>query len=387
MMLDRLETETSSLAHETNADRVHNIDYICFANCSGYSQASLDYIRSLEKSGANVKLTVIHKKIIKDTFSKTDLEWMDGLVNSSQPVYDCIQIRHIIPPRWGRIRAAKHIVSMSTFETFDPPSDWISKMNQVKLCVFPSDFNLRSFRHAGLISESVKIPHCFNDKIWHKNVCKLDNHDNFSFLCVGTWRQRKNWKNLLKGFLDNFNNKDSIQLVIKTDKPSLCNQEIKKVKHLLSSNRSDWPKVIVETRVFDEVGMARFIKSHNCLISASLGEGFCLPPMHAMSLGVPVIVSNVGGCSEYASEDRCTIIEPQGYELIPIIDNLPQFKNKKWARITEKSIYLAMKRVLENQVEIKNKAELASVFVNKSFNYEIVGKSLKGAIGEYVIAS
>jgi glycosyltransferase involved in cell wall biosynthesis len=337
-MQGHLETGIYSSAHDSIGDLP--IEYICFANCSGYSQASIDYIKSLELYGENVRLNVIHKKIIESSFSKKDIKWMKRLTSSFKSTYDCVQIRHIIPPRWGRLKAAKDIISMSTFETFDPPKDWIHKMNQVKLCIFPSEFNLKTFRHAGLTSNSIKIPHCFNGNIWHKDVCRLDSYDDFSFLCVGTWRQRKNWRNLIKGFLENFNNKDSIQLVIKTDKPSLCNQEIRKVKLLLSSERKDWPRIIVETRVFDEIGMSRFIKSHDCLISASLGEGFCLPPMQAMALDVPVIVSDVGGCREYANEDRCEIISPQGYEIISVIDNLPQFKNKKWARITEENIYL-----------------------------------------------
>jgi glycosyltransferase involved in cell wall biosynthesis len=377
--------ETSSLVHNVIGNKL--IEYICFANCSGYSQASLDYIKSLDMLGAKVKLNVIHKKIIEDSFSKKQIDWMRGLTSSFETVYDCVQIRHIIPPRWNRLRAAKNVISISTFETFDPPSDWIPKMNQVKLCIFPSEFNVKTFINSGLTSNIVKIPHCFNDQIWHDNICALDNYDNFSFLCVGTWRQRKNWKNLLKGFLDNFNNKDNVQLVIKTDKPSLCSQEVKKVKHLLSNNRKDWPKIIVETRVFDEISMARFIKSHDCLISASLGEGFCLPPMQAMAVGVPSIVSNVGGCGEYANDDRCVMIEPEGYELIPIIDNLPQFKNKKWARITEKSIYLAMKKVLENKSEIKKKAIKANEFVHNNFNYRVIGKKFIDAIEEYVSAS
>ncbi len=378
-MLDRLKMETSSLVHR---DISMYVNYICFANCSGYSQASLDYIKSIERRGVSVNLSVIHKKIIESSFSKKDLQWMRGLVNSFVPDYNCIQIRHIIPPRWNRLDSSKNIVAMSTFETFDPPMDWIKKMNSTKMCIFPSDFNVKTFKAAGLTAPAVKIPHCFNPKVWHKDVCKLDNYDKFSFLCVGTWRQRKNWKNLIKGFLNNFNNKDNVQLVIKTDKTSLCNQEIKKIKHLLSSIRRDWPEIIVETRVFDEIGMSRFIKSHDCLISASLGEGFCLPPMQAMALGVPVIVSNVGGCREYSRDDRCTIIEPRGHEIIKVMDNLPQFKNKKWARITEEGIYLAMKQVLENKNKIQHKAEMANEFVNNNFTYDIIGNLLCGVLME-----
>ncbi|MAH42672.1 hypothetical protein CL614_03015 [archaeon] len=378
MMQNRQEMETYSSVHSSLCD--YPIEYICFANCSGYSQASMDYIKSLESCGETVKLNVIHKKIIESSFSRKDIQWMKGLESSFKSTYDCVQIRHVIPPRWGRIKAAKNVIAMATFETFDPPKDWIGRMNQVKLCIFPSEFNLKTFRHSGLTSDSIKIPHCFNSDIWHDGVCQLDNHDNFSFLCIGTWRQRKNWRNLIKGFLENFNNKDNVQLVIKTDKPSLCNQEVRKIKTLLSSTRKDWADIIVETRVFDEIGMSRFVKSHDCLISASLGEGFCLPPMQAMALGVPVIVSDVGGCSEYISEDRCEIISPQGYEIISIIDNLPQFKNKKWARITEKSIYLSMKRVLENKEEMKKKSKLANEFVNNNFTYNIVGKLFSDAI-------
>jgi hypothetical protein len=46
-----------------------------------------------------------------------------------------------------------------------------------------------------------------------------------------------------------------------------------------------------------------------------------------------------------------------------------------------------MKRVLENEEEMKRKSKLANEFVNNNFTYEIVGKALSNAIRENTNAS
>jgi glycosyltransferase involved in cell wall biosynthesis len=131
--------------------------------------------------------------------------------------------------------------------------------------------------------------------------------------------------------------------------------------------------ILFENKVFDEKILPKFIKSVDCLVSPTMGEGFNLPGLQCMSLGVPVIITNFSGCTDYANEKTATLLEPNGFILRNNMDNIPQFKNRKWAFLEVKKIQESMRYVFKNQNQAKIKANSAYSFVRDKFNYKIVG--------------
>ena len=113
-------------------------------------------------------------------------------------------------------------------------------------------------------------------------------------------------------------------------------------------------------------------KSVDCFVMATLGEGFGLPAMQCMALNVPVIITNFSGCQDYAKDENCTLLEPQGFMIHSNMDNIVQFNNRKWPRITIDSVRQALRHVFDNYELAMYKADKAYEYVHKNFNYDVV---------------
>ena len=113
-----------------------------------------------------------------------------------------------------------------------------------------------------------------------------------------------------------------------------------------------------------------------------MGEGFLLPGLQCMALNIPIIVTNFSGVQDYATESTANLIQNEGFVQLSDMDGIPQFKRKKWAFITVKSIQQKMRYVLENQEEVKKKAINGYDFVHKNFNYTVIANKFSDMIKE-----
>jgi glycosyltransferase involved in cell wall biosynthesis len=215
------------------------------------------------------------------------------------------------------------------------------------------------------------IPHCLDISMFNPNVEPECKRDKFTFLFFGTWKKRKGWPQLIEAFLKEFDISDNVQLLIKTDRIMKSQQDIANLKQSLGLSLKETAPIIYEGRILTELELPRFIKSVDCLISPTLGEGFCIPGLQSMALEVPIIITNFSGCCDYATQETATLIEPNGFILLNDLDDIKQFVNKKWAYITADSVRKAMRDVILNYTNMKEKAKIGCNFVSSFFNYSI----------------
>lgn len=266
-----------------------------------------------------------------------------------------IRIYHCVPDYYKRFRGKEGGIGFATFENPVFPSYWLPLLSMNDVIIVPSQFNYNTF--SPIIKQPVfKIPHCLDFSKWHPTVNKMFILNKFTFLFLGTWKKRKGYPQLLQAFTENLA-KENIRLVIKSGKnEQLENLEDSRIK-VISDEFSD-----------DE--MPSFIKSFDCLVMPTLGEGFGLTAIEAMAVGVPVIVTNYSGCQDYANQDTSWLLEPENFQEIANLDNLKQFRNLSWPVISSSQISAKMKEVIENPNLRKIKAENALYFVRDNFNYD-----------------
>lgn len=343
------------------------IDYVCFMNQTGYGQAAMDYVFALDQSGKyDVRLNILHS-ITDQPFSKESLKKIKSL--ASKPIdSNAIQIFHSIPTMQRRVnKRLKKTIGFATFESFSPPNSWISILNMNDAAICPSQFNEKIFKNSKLNRPTFHIPHCIDFNKWHPDVSPMYNYDKFSFLFVGTWRRRKGWDILLEAWLKAFDASDNVQLVIKTDKIEKAQSDVN--VYLKKSKKVSAP-ILFEKNIIKEDLMPSFYKSFNCLVSPNLGEGFGLTPVQAMSVDVPVIVTNFSGCKDYATKDRCILLNPKGFLHRDNMDNIHQFSQQKWPRITIESISDSMKYCVDNYSSVQLLSKNANNYVKNEYNYE-----------------
>lgn len=347
------------------------INYACFLNSSGYSMAAQNYIEALEQTGQfDIKISPFSGKPAKPAISDEKYEFFMRMVKKKDDE-ERILIYHCIPTIQRRIKSHKKNIGFATFETFQPPDTWGTLLNKNDAIITPSQFNYKIFSHMKINKPLYYIPHCIDLNIYNKDVKPWKQYDKYTFLFMGIWRERKGYKQLFEAWLKEFDDKDNVQLVIKTDKPKKAEKYFNSFKKQVRLNRGFAP-VFFENKVFSEKELPGFVKSVDCLVSPSMGEGFGYPGLQCMTLGIPVIIANHSGCSEYANKEVVTLIESKGFVLRSNMDNIPQFRSRKWAFIEVKKIQEAMRYVVNNKKEVHKKAGLAYSYVREKFNYKVV---------------
>lgn len=348
----------------------YSLDYACYLNSSGYAQAAVDTILALDASGNyDIRITCFHDAPARAAFSRPVYEKLKAM--TKKPINrQAVRVFHCIPDQQARVERMKHNISFATFETFEPPSHWSKILNRSDAVVCPSLFNYKIFAHAGVTKPIFHVPHCIDTDQWNKDVGKMHSYDKFTFLFVGTWKRRKGWPQLIEAWCREFSSKDNTQLIIKTDKVDVAERNCHAEMNNLRGIKKDIAPILFERTIFDNSRLPAFFKSANCLISPTLGEGFGLPAMQCMALGVPVITTDFSGCQDYANENTCTLLKPTGFMLYDCIDAIPQFKNKKWPRITIQNIQDAMRHVLSSTEVICQKSQNAYEYVRSNFAYD-----------------
>ena len=91
--------ENQALATLSSAPKV---DYYSFLAPTGYTQAAMDNLKSMQVSGVNIALRCVHGKMVGTGFSMTERNWLASLLSKKHLDIDA-QIVHDIPPRWNVI--------------------------------------------------------------------------------------------------------------------------------------------------------------------------------------------------------------------------------------------------------------------------------------------
>lgn len=360
---------------------LHRLEYACFLNHSGYSQAAQNYIYALDKTGRyDIKVSIFGDRPSKPSISDDKYEYFMKMIRKEGD--NRILIYHCIPNLQRRIKQnKKNSIGFATFETYQPPDEWAHILNNNDAIVTPSEFNYRIFSHMPIKKPIYYIPHSIDFDKYNIDVSPLYAYEKFTFLFMGIWKERKGYKQLIEAWLREFSTTDNVQLLIKTDRPHAAVAYIDKYKKEIGIKQGFAP-IIVENKVFDEKDLPRFIKSVNCLISPTMGEGFGYPGLQCMALGIPVIITNFSGCQDYANNDTSVLIEPSGFVLKNNMDGIPQFRNKKWAFIEVSKIRKAMRYALNNPKILENKSRHAYRHVRNRFDYSIVEHKFSNMIRE-----
>jgi glycosyltransferase involved in cell wall biosynthesis len=365
---------------------MRKVEYVCFANRSGYAQAAQDLMVALHSSGRyDLGMLCLHGQ--PDHISVTPERYeliMKLCERDFVPDKDSFQVFHCIPEMQLRVTRMKKSVGFATFETFQPPEVWIPILNQNDVVICPSHFNAKIFEHAGVKKPIVHIPHCVDTTAYNPQTLPSDKQEPYTFLFMGTWKERKGWKHLIEAWFREFDVGDNVRLVIKTDKITQSRNDIERLKSSLGFSKKETAPIVHETRVLTEAELPRFIKNSDCLVSPTLGEGFGLPGLQAMALEVPVIITNFSGCTDYATSETATLIEPTGYRLIQELDTISQFSNRKWANVEVQSVRWSMRYVLCNADIVKTKAKRAAEIVARDYSYGETVKRFDAMVDSYL---
>jgi glycosyltransferase involved in cell wall biosynthesis len=347
---------------------MRKLSYVCFTNFSGFAYAAKCNIEALlpyyDISVSSLDFG-FNKKINSHNY--------DELVKLAQKPFDvtCVQVFHCLPDFQRRFRHTASTIGYGTFETTDPPKRWVEHYNvKNKALVVPSLFNLKIFKEAGVKIPIFYIPHCLDFNKYNLQVIPTFKSTKFRFLFMGAWKERKGYEILLNAFYEEFKADENVELVLKTNaiygaKPELAILRAQKI-----ANLGKYPEVKIDCNLLDDSDLPGYIKSFNCLVAPHSGEGFGLPGLQAMAVGVPIIITNYSGCQDYANTETAILLEPEGFVEKPCLDGVPQFLHSSWAYISVSQVREKMRKVYSDSTLCQEKVLKAYEFVKDRFNYE-----------------
>lgn len=359
-----------------------NVKYACYVNKTGYSQSAIDTIFMMRDTGLyNIQIVPIGA-VELSAFDEQDRRSISSMI-SNDVRKDFVSISQCMPSIQAVHRRGKKNIGFSVYETVNPPLDigmkWRNSLSKNDVNIAPSMFCYREF----MSLENVRyIPHVIDINIYNGGIKKKIAYDRFSFLFMGTWRQRKGYEVLIESWMSEFDNRDNVQLVIKTDRKDVAEKYIERFKKDSVYKNKNTAPIVVNSSTMTRSEVASFVASHHCMVSPSMGEGFGIPCMQALSIGIPIITSNLTGQSEYANDETAILLKNNGWIYHNEVDVYPQFKNNKWIYITSDDLSNKMRYVVNNYAESRKKAQVGKRLVHEKFVFSVVQNAFNNMISD-----
>jgi glycosyltransferase involved in cell wall biosynthesis len=224
---------------------------------------------------------------------------------------------------------------LTMWETNWLPPQFSEYLHLFDTVIVPSMHNWELFSQ---FHDNVRvIPLGVDRGVWYPKA-RPDNKK-FKILCGGSEWYRKGLDVVLKVFLEM--NLPDAELHIKIVPP-----------YLSAPDNLDYPNVVVHNKWMTVEAEADLVRSADCFISVSRGEGFGLMPLQAISAGVPTILSDAHGHREFS--DLATHRIPT--RSVPTNEGVWQNMGD-WDEPEFDAIFSAIKDLYDNRDRYRQQAE------------------------------
>jgi glycosyltransferase involved in cell wall biosynthesis/Flp pilus assembly protein TadD/GT2 family glycosyltransferase/ferredoxin len=222
----------------------------------------------------------------------------------------------------------KYIAS-TVFETNAIPPSWVTPLNNMDEIWVPSEFNVETFRKAGVRPDLIKIvPYGFDPKPFNPDQVpplELPGCNGFVFLSVFEWAHRKGWDVLIEAYFKAFKDEDDVTLVVKC-LPNQSEQVKRDAATLMERLKVDpgcQPNIVFLNTVFNKNELASLYQRADAFVLPSRGEGWGMPYIEAMCMGKPTIGTRWGGQLTFMNDENAYLIDIDG--LRPVSESQTRF--------------------------------------------------------------
>ena len=393
-----------------------------FFSGGGFADEAITYVREINKFGDEFPVSIVNAP-----FDSKDRSFLAGqprdvledLVMMHRQSFDpknSVVICHYqpsfyasnnavsCPPRQPSEYPPRYSISRTMFETNSIPADWPKELEKFQEIWVPTQFHVETYRKAGVPSEKIfKIPEAVDTEYFDPDAANVTpfplpnyRYGDFVFLSIFKWEVRKGWDILLTSFLKAFTKKDRVCLYILTHGfgsriPSLENilLDIQANMDGFFDNdvtysddtsgektRENWPCIRIISQMVAQTSMPALYKSANAFVLPTRGEGWGLPIVEAMSMGLPVIATDWSGPSEYLTTENSFPLPIDGLTLTYSGDfqQTGRTKGHRWASPSVPELVRLMKYVSDpqNKEEIKAKGNQARRDMTEKYCFKCI---------------
>jgi len=391
---------------------------------SGYGEQARFALRSL---ASRPDLYDIH--IITTGWGKTswifennfERKWIDDIINKTSEYIQAggkfdMSLQVTIPNEWERL-AKYNIGYTAGIETTKVAPEWIEKANMMDKIVVVSNHAKNVFEDTNYLLRNDKNETAtflcttpievvnYPIKRFAPVDLNLSFENDFNFLCLAQWGPRKNVKNTVKWFVEEFHD-DNVGLVVKMFQVKNCHMDklscMSKLKQLLSEYPDRKCKVhLIHGNMTDEEVNALYTHPKlKAFVTLTHGEGYGLPLFEAAYNGMPIIAPSWSGHCDFlyapvkkkgSNKARIKpLFAKVEYDLRPIqkeaVWNGVLQQDSMWCFARENSYKRQLRQVYKAHSRFVGQAKKLKKYLSENFTEDIMYSKFVGAIQENAVA-
>lgn len=287
---------------------------------------------------------------------KTEL-FNSGVLLNEQFQDQKVGLLYSYPNGVTQLRTAVRLI-MTMFESDKIPVDWPDYLKMADEVIVPSKWCADVFQKSGITT--TVVPLGYNDKVF-KYVDRrvpMEHDEPFTFIHYSSFNIRKGFFEVLEAFSKEFKHDEPVKLILKSTD----------ARPLIPVMKSEYPNIDCIFGHWSEADLAALLGGANCMVYPSRGEGFGITPLEAMATGLPAIVPNAHGISEYFNSNY--MLEVKADERCPGL--YQSFKGQDVGEMVICDIddlRKQMRYAYNHQAEMKELGKSASDYV-KQYTYE-----------------
>jgi hypothetical protein len=233
----------------------------------------------------------------------------------------------------------------------------------------------------------IEVVHYPTKEITKKKIdIKLEN--DFNFLSVAQWGPRKNMKNTIRWFLEEFKDEE-VGLIVKTNIAKNCLLDKRLCENKLKGQMAKVPDAkckiyLLHGRMSDEEMSSLYQHPKiKCMLSLSHGEGFGLPLFEAAYHGMPVVAPDWSGQCDFLhmpAKDKKgkyknkAMFARVGYNMQPVQDGAVWEgvieKNSMWCHAEQGSYKMRIREIYDDYGRFNKQAKTLQKWINENFTKE-----------------
>lgn len=180
-------------------------------------------------------------------------------------------------------------IAYSMVESDAVPVKWVEILNTAfDAIVVPDQFLVSVYQKSGITKPVFVMPHgIYIEKFLDQPIKKQKNKPFVFGNSAGFW-QRKNQACIVEAFAQEFGNNQNV--ILKLHGRLGEKAQKKQIRNIISKYKLTTIEFIDKS--LDETEYLNFMRSLDCYVLLSKGEGFSVTPREALALGIPCIISN-----------------------------------------------------------------------------------------------
>ncbi|MDR3750538.1 MAG: glycosyltransferase [Terracidiphilus sp.] len=349
---------------------------------TGYGTAARSYIHAFHNAAIDLSVSNLSKSRQQTV---TDPLVASCLNRHIDPVlHVCHAEPHCLEPLES---VFSRLIALTTWEADALPQRHVDTLNQVLEVWVPCRYNFEAFRQQ-LKVPVFQIPHpvhslcppCFDRSAFNRELGLKE--DDFVFVCVGTWQERKNLQGVIEAFLRAFPHEPNAVLIVKTSfvfSPEFVGRaQIRDaIARANPPNASEAMKrVKIFPRFWPDACMAALAQRADCYVSLHRGEGWCYPLFDAACNGTPVIATAYSGPMDYLDPRHHRLVR---YELTHASQQSQTVRfsftpDMSWATPDVSHAALLMRDVYDRRQEAIAQATEGAVLLNQKYSPDAIGR-------------